>query len=66
MSRIYLVTDVHTSEAAQVRATSQAQAMRHICSTRLIVKVATQDELVDALEGGVTIETATNDKEQPA
>ena len=54
--RIYTVTDGETTEKYLVRAASVAQAIAHV-SKRFAATVATQDELVELLAGGVEVET---------
>jgi len=62
-TRIYVVQDTETDEKALVRAANQAQALRHVVKNRFAVGVASQDELVTLLEGGTTVETASNEQE---
>jgi len=58
-NRIYRVDDGHTSRL--VRATSQAQAVRHVAGG-FVVRVATQADLVallgDQRYGGIAVEAA--------
>ena len=65
-TRIYVVQDTETDEKALVRAANQAQALRHVVKNRFAVGVASQDELVTLLEGGTTVETASNEQESVA
>ncbi len=65
-TRIYVVQDTETDEKALVRAANQAQALRHVVKNRFAVGVASQDELVTLLEGGTTVETASNEQESAA
>lgn len=58
-TRIYSVTDSETAAVHLVRATSQAQAIRHVASTRYSAAVASQDELVQLVAGGHTVDDAT-------
>ena len=57
-TRIYLVTDVADSSPVLVKASSPAQALRHVTEGMFTVKVPTQDELVAAIEGGAVVEVA--------
>lgn len=63
--RIYLVTDTDTDDKRLVRATSRAQAIAH-ASARFGAAVATQEQLVRALDEGVEVETAAKAKGEPA
>lgn len=60
-TRIYIVG--HGQETRLVRAGHRAQAMNHVAKALINVKVATQNELVDALQKGVSVENAV-DSEQ--
>jgi uncharacterized protein with PhoU and TrkA domain len=51
--RIYRINDGRT--ARLVRATSQAQAIRHVASS-FDVRVATQDDIADLVSSGVRVE----------
>lgn len=66
MSRIYLVQDTDTTTKALVRASNQAQAIRHVARNRLSVTVASQDDLVEQLAAGVKVEDAGADDVMPA
>lgn len=57
-TRIYLVTDIETSRHRLIRASNQAQAIRHAAQTRFDIEVAGQDDLVALLTGGHPIELA--------
>lgn len=57
ISRIYLVTDRDTQAQRLIRATSQAQAIRHAVSKRFDAQVASQDQIRRGLAGD-TVETA--------
>lgn len=59
-TRIYAVTSADPDTLALVRATSQAQAVRHVTADYR-AKVATQDQLVRLLQGGMKVEDATAD-----
>lgn len=55
-TRIYTVDD--GKDLRLVRATSQAQALRHVARTIYDVRVASQTDIVEHLEGGGKVETA--------
>lgn len=42
-----------------VRATSPAQALRHVATDIMAVKVASQDDLVSLMGAGIIVENAT-------
>lgn len=55
-TRIYTVTA--GDDRVLVRATSQAQALRHVARNMFDVRVSSQHDIVDHLETGGKIETA--------
>jgi hypothetical protein len=57
--RIYLVA--HGQTVRLVKAAHRAQALAHVAKTLINVKVANQDELVEALGRGIAVETAAED-----
>jgi hypothetical protein len=57
-TRIYIVG--HGQETRLVRAGHRAQAMNHVAKALISVKVATQNDLVDALQKGISIESAVD------
>jgi hypothetical protein len=57
-TRIYVVTDIETSRHRLIRASNQAQAIRHAAQTRFDIEVANQDDLVSLLTNGIPIELA--------
>ena len=57
--RIYLVG--HGQTVRLVKAAHRAQALAHVARTIINVKVANQDELVEAVSRGIAVETAAND-----
>ena len=57
--RIYIVY-LPTGESRLVRATVRSQALSHVAATMLKISVASQDELVNALESGIKVESAKN------
>lgn len=60
-SRIYIVG--HGQETRLIRAGHRAQAMNHVAKALITVKVATQNDLVEALQKGISVESAV-DSEQ--
>jgi hypothetical protein len=57
--RIYIVG--HGQTVRLVKAAHRAQALAHVARSLINVKVANQDELVEAVSRGVAVETAAND-----
>ncbi len=57
-TRIYLVTDRDTQTQRLIRATNQAQAVRHAAQSRFDIQVASQDTLVKLLDAGQKVESA--------
>lgn len=57
--RIYLVG--HGQTVRLVKAAHRAQALAHVARSLINVKVANQDELVEAVSRGIAVETAAND-----
>ena len=55
MSRIYIV-GTPDGDVRLVRAKTKQQALTHIFTHNITIKVANQDELVEALEEGVEVE----------
>jgi hypothetical protein len=66
-TRIYLVKPAAAGIATLVRAVSQAQALRHVASVDYSVSVASQEDLIEALQQGVVVENAgvATDDEDP-
>ena len=60
--RIYLVSSETTNTL--VRATNQAQAIRHVAIHQYSAKVASQDDLVKLVAAGQTVEDASADGEE--
>ena len=56
--RIYLVG--HGQTVRLVRAAHRSQALSHVAKSLINVKVANQDELVDALSRQIVVENATD------
>jgi hypothetical protein len=63
-TRIYVVTDTLDNSKYLVRAASAAQAIRH-CANHYRADVASQDDLVKLVAGGVDVETAGEEAAQP-
>lgn len=57
-TRIYIVG--HGQEIRLIRAGHRAQALNHVAKTLISVKVAAQNDLVDALQKGISIENAVD------
>lgn len=57
--RIYIVY-LPDNTTRLVRATVRSQALSHVASSLLNIGVASQDDLVKALESGVKVENAKN------
>ena len=53
--RIYIV-GTPTGETRLVRASVKQQALSHVANSVFVVRVASQDELVQAISKGVTVE----------
>lgn len=58
-ARIYIVTDKVANSKHLVKATNQAQAVRHIAAARLDCMVANSIEVVTLMQSGATVEDAT-------
>lgn len=61
--RIYLVGQGQTVRL--VRAGHRAQALSHVARSLFNVKVANQDELIEAITRGISVESAATDLETP-
>lgn len=57
-TRIYIVG--HGQEVRLVRAGHRAQALNHVAKALISVKVATQNDLVESLQKGISIESAVD------
>lgn len=62
-TRIYVVTNRGDDTQRLVRATTPAQAIRHVVRGTFGVAVAAQDTPVDLLQSGVTVEDAASEPE---
>ncbi len=62
-TRIYLVSEKEAPESAGrlVRASTPAQAIRHVATDLFHVDVASQDDIVRQVAGGVKVEVARGD-----
>ena len=58
-TRIYAVTNRETGFEHLIRATNQAQAVRHAARNQFTVDVATQDQLVELVAAGVKVEDSS-------
>ncbi|PRD64151.1 hypothetical protein [Malikia granosa] len=58
-TRIYVVTDQESQAKRLIRASSQAQAIRHVAQSRFDIQAASQDDLVKLLAAGQAVESAT-------
>lgn len=61
-ARIYIVTD-DSDEAMLVKATNQAQALRHVARAIYTVRAATALEVAEQMQAGQRIEDATKETE---
>lgn len=59
--RIYIVG--HGQTVRLVKASHRAQALSHVARSLINVKVANQDELVEAITRGIAVETAALDQD---
>lgn len=60
MSKIYVVTIQDTSPSEFfVKADSKVAAKRHVVDSRMIVRLATMEELYEAGQAGIEIESST-------
>ncbi len=55
-TRIYKVT--YNNNAVLVRASTRSQAVSHVAGKEMAVAVATQDDIVNALQAGAKVEDA--------
>lgn len=59
--RIYIVG--HGNTVRLIRASHRAQALGHVARSIINVKVASQDELVEALSRQIVVENATDNEQ---
>jgi hypothetical protein len=64
-SRIYTVTRKGHGTVRLVRASTWAQALRHVARDEFTTAVATQDQLVEGTRRGVPVEEAAADTPEP-
>jgi hypothetical protein len=62
-TRIYLIVDQTTETKQLIRASNQAQAVRHAAQNKFSVTVATQDDLVALLKTGAEVVDASKQEE---
>lgn len=62
MSRIYIVG--YGQEVRLVRANTRAQALNHVAQGIIKVQVPTQDELVNLVTKGKSVESATRHEQE--
>lgn len=62
--RIYLVTEPDGTRNL-IRGTSPAQARSHVSRKQYKVRVASQNDLVDALQDGITVQDASATDSEP-
>lgn len=61
--RIYLI-GTPSGETRLVRASVRSQALSHVANSMLTLRVATQDDLVDAISKGCSVENAKAPEQQ--
>ena len=61
--RIYLI-GTPDNKIRLVKAGVRSQALSHVANSMLTVRVASQDDLVDALKSGVAVENAKAPEQQ--
>ncbi len=62
MSRIYIVS--YGREARLVRANTRAQALNHVATGIINVDIPTQDQLVDLVAKGQSVESALRQEQE--
>lgn len=62
MSRIYIVG--YGQETRLVRANTRAQALNHVAQGVIKVQVPTQDELINLVSKGASVETALRQEQE--
>ena len=67
MSKVYVVTVVDTSPSEFfVRAETKAEAKRHVIDRRMIIRLATPEDMYEAGQAGLEIEVAGVAEAEPA
>ena len=61
-TRVYKVT--HNNQAWLVRASTRSQAVAHIAGKEMGVSVATQEDIISALEGGAKVENVKEEQQE--
>ena len=59
-TRVYKVT--HNNQAWLVRASTRSQAVAHVAGKEMGVSVATQEDIISALEGGAKVENVKEEQ----
>lgn len=59
--RVYLVTEQGSELPRLVRAGTPAQAIRHVVKAKFTAAPASQNDLIDALGKGATVENAADE-----
>lgn len=62
MSRIYIVG--YGQETRLIRANNRAQALNHVAQGVIKVQVPTQDQLIDLISKGGSVETALRQEQE--
>jgi len=62
MSRIYIVG--YGQETRLIRANTRAQALNHVAQGIIKVQIPTQDQLVDLISKGGSVETALRQEQE--
>jgi len=62
MSRIYIVG--YGQETRLIRANNRAQALNHVAQGIIKVQIPTQDQLVDLISKGGSVETALRQEQE--
>lgn len=63
-TRIYTICNNATGVVRLVRATHPSHALQHVARDTFSSRVATQDDLIDALAAGVQIETIKAEQQE--
>lgn len=63
--KIYVVSSELTGDSRLVKAVSKASAIKHVVGKQFEASVATQDQLVEALQFGAQVEVADAKEDEP-
>jgi hypothetical protein len=63
-TRIYRIADKATQKPRLVRASHPSVAVRHVAADSFDVRVATQDDLLNAFEAGITVEKIAGEQQE--